>query len=284
MDESKQFEVVEGGKSEEHRPISVLLLDDREENLLVRSTILRQKGYHIVTAASIQEAESKLNDIDIAVLDYHLGAGKFGTEVAQTLRVQASRGAGHHSCRQRSSASSAASPTCICSREAVRWTTWCRRCAASRRSGAGRPVVVDSRDFYYSRIIMAMSDDMVIEILDRDGNWQYVNDYFAALSHQRRAWYPGRNIFDHFPEMRDEWGEIIRTVADTRETYIDRRNHRAMPHLPGRVAALAVECAGLPHQTARRARWRGAERAADRTKVELLRSSSRSVFQSRMSG
>jgi hypothetical protein len=96
----------------------------------------------------------------------------------------------------------------------------------------GRPVVVDSRDFYYSRIIMAMGDDMVIEILDRDGTWQYVNDYFAALSQQRRAWYTGRNIFDQYPEMREEWTEIIRTVADTRETYIDRRNHHAISHLP----------------------------------------------------
>lgn len=89
-----------------------------------------------------------------------------------------------------------------------------------------------ARDFYYSRIMMAMGDDMVIEILDRDGTWQYVNEYFAALGEHRRRWYVGRNLFDHFPEMRDEWGEIIRTVADTRETYIDRRNHRAMTHLP----------------------------------------------------
>jgi len=96
----------------------------------------------------------------------------------------------------------------------------------------GRPIVVDSRDFYYSRIIMAMGDDMVIEILDRDGNWQYVNDYFAALGSQKRAWYVGRNIFVHYPEMREEWDEIICTVADTRETYIDRRSQRAMPHLP----------------------------------------------------
>ncbi len=88
MDEGKRFEVVDGGKTGELKPISVLLLDDREENLLVRSTILRQKGYQIVTAASIEEAESKLSDIDIAVLDYHLGAGKFGTEVAQTLRAK----------------------------------------------------------------------------------------------------------------------------------------------------------------------------------------------------
>ena len=231
MDENKQFEVVEGGKSEEQRPITVLLLDDREENLLVRSTILRQKGYQIVTASSIQEAESKLNDIDIAVLDYHLGAGKFGTEVAQTLRVQRPEVpviilsatlerkfggiADMHLLKGSSSVDDLVQAL--------------RSFEAKRR---GRPVVVDSRDFYYSRIIMAMSDDMVIEILDREGNWQYVNDYFAALSHQRRAWYPGRNIFDHFPEMHDEWGEIIRTVADTRETYIDRRNHLTMPHLP----------------------------------------------------
>ena len=231
MDDGKQFEVVEGGKFEEQRPISVLLLDDREENLLVRSTILRQKGYSVVTAASIEEAESKLNDIDIAVLDYHLGAGKFGTEVAQTLREQRPEVpviilsatlerrfggiADMHLLKGSSSVEDLVQAL--------------RSFEAKRR---GRPVVVDSRDFYYSRIIMAMSDDMVIEILDRDGNWQYVNDYFAALSHQKRAWYQGRNLFDHFPEMLEEWGEIIHTVADTRETYIDRRNHHAMPHLP----------------------------------------------------
>lgn len=231
MDESKQFEVVEGGKFEEQRPITVLLLDDREENLLVRSTILRQKGYNIVTAASIEEAETKLNDIDIAVLDYHLGAGKFGTEVAHTLRVKRPEVpiiilsatlerkfggiADMHLLKGNSSVDDLVQAL--------------RGFEAKRR---GRPVVVDSRDFYYSRIMMAMGDDMVIEILDRDGNWQYVNDYFAALSQQRRAWYVGRNIFDHYPDMREEWQEIIRTVADTRETYIDRRNHRGMPHLP----------------------------------------------------
>lgn len=231
MDEGKPFEVVEGGKFEEQRPISVLLLDDREENLLVRSTILRQKGYHIVTAASIQEAESKINEIDIAVLDYHLGAGKFGTEVAQTLRAKRPEVpiiilsatlerkfggiADMHLLKGSSSVDDLVQAL--------------RSFEAKRR---GRPVVVDSRDFYYSRITMAMGDDMVIEILDREGTWQYVNDYFAALSNQRRAWYTGRNLFDHYPEMSEEWKEIISTVADTRETYIDRRNHRAMPHLP----------------------------------------------------
>jgi CheY-like chemotaxis protein len=231
MDDSKQFEVMGGGKSEEQRPISVLLLDDREENLLVRSTILRQKGYQIICSSSIEEAESKLAEIDIAVLDYHLGSGKFGTEVAQTLRTKRPEVpiiilsatlerkfggiADMHLLKGYSSVDDLVQAL--------------RSFEAKRR---GNPVVVDSRDFYYSRIVMAMGDDMVIEILDRDGDWQYVNDYFAALSHQKRGWYTGRNIFDQFPEMRDEWHEIIRTVADTRETYIDRRNHLAMPHLP----------------------------------------------------
>jgi CheY-like chemotaxis protein len=231
MDEGKQFEVVEGGRSEDQRPITVLLLDDREENLLIRGTILRQKGYNIVAANSIEDAQSKLTEIDIAVLDYHLGAGKFGTEVAQTLRekrpevpiiilsatLERKFGgiADMHLLKGSSSVDDLVQAL--------------RSFEAKRR---GHPVVVDSRDFYYSRIVMAMGDDMVVEILDREGNWQYVNDYFAALRKQRRGWYVGRNIFDHFPEMRDEWGEIIRTVADTRETYIDRRNHGAMPHLP----------------------------------------------------
>jgi two-component system, OmpR family, response regulator len=231
MDETKQLGVVGGGKAKEPRPITVLLLDDREENLLLRSAILRQKGYRCVSSASIEDAEKKLNDIDIAVLDYHLGAGKFGTEVAQTLRekrpevpviilsatLERKFGgvADMHLLKGSSSVDDLVQAL--------------RSFEAKQR---GQPVVVDSRDFYYSRIIMAMSDDMVIEILDRNGNWQYVNDYFAALNHQRRTYYRGRNIFDDFPEMREEWAEIIRTVADTRETYIDRRNHRTMPHLP----------------------------------------------------
>src|SRR5690242_11092022 len=68
------------------RPIRVLLLDDREDNLILRSAILRQNGYEVVTSTSIEDAEPKLAGIDIAVLDYHLGEGKFGTDVAEMLR------------------------------------------------------------------------------------------------------------------------------------------------------------------------------------------------------
>jgi len=67
-------------------PIRVLLLDDDPENLLLRAAILRKHGYLTDTASTIGEAEKLLNTIDIAVLDYHLGAGQFGTEVASVLR------------------------------------------------------------------------------------------------------------------------------------------------------------------------------------------------------
>jgi CheY-like chemotaxis protein len=213
------------------QPIRVLLLDDREENLVLRSAILRQKGYRVVTSSSIEEAEAKIQDIDIAVLDYHLGSGKFGTDVAETLRRKRPQVpiiilsatlerrfggiADMHLLKGYSSVDDLVSAL--------------RSFEAKKR---GRPVVVDARDFYYSRISMAMGDDIVLEILDRDGNWQYVNDYFAAMNEHKRAWFVGKNLFEQFQQLGEEWREIVRTVCDTRETYIDRRGFRGASHLP----------------------------------------------------
>ncbi len=212
-------------------PIRVLLLDDHEENLVLRSAILRQKGYRVVTSSSIEEAEAKLQEIDIAVLDYHLGSGKFGTDVAETLRRKRPQVpiiilsatlerrfggiADMHLLKGYSSVEDLVSAL--------------RSFEAKKR---GRPVVVDARDFYYSRISMAMGEDIVLEILDRGGTWQYVNDYFAAMNEHKRAWFVGKNLFEQFPQLGDEWREIVRTVADTRETYIDRRGFRGESHLP----------------------------------------------------
>jgi two-component system OmpR family response regulator len=222
-------------ESRERRPIRVLLLDDLEENLLLRSTILRQKGYEVVTAASVDEAKAKIDDIDIAVLDYHLGAGKFGTDVADTLREKRPEVpiiilsatlerhfggiADMHLLKGYSSVDDLVSAL--------------RSFEAKRR---GKPVVVDSRDFYYSRISLAMGDDVALEVLDRDGCWQYVNNYFAALHHKKRPWFPGKNLFEDLGEVEKEveaeWRDIIRNVTDSHETYIDRRGRRGVPHLP----------------------------------------------------
>jgi PAS domain-containing protein len=105
-----------------------------------------------------------------------------------------------------------------------------RHFEAKRR---GKPIVVDAREFYYRRIAEAMGEDVVMEVLDRDGNWLYVNDTMAALFDKKRQWFAGKNKFETFPDVGAEWKEIIRTVADTRETYIDR-GFRGMPNLPTR--------------------------------------------------
>ena len=212
-------------------PIRVLLLDDREENLVLRAAILRQKGYEVVTSSSTEEAEAKLHSIDIAVLDYHLGAGRFGTDVAQTLR------------RKRPqvpiiilSATLERKFGGIADMHLLKGYSSVDDLVSALRSfegkKRGRSVVVDARDFYYSRISMAMGDDIALEVLDRDGNWQYVNDYFASLNGHKRTWFAGKNLFEQFPQLGDEWREIVRTVADTRETYIDRRGSRGAFHLP----------------------------------------------------
>ena len=211
-------------------PIRVLLLDDHPENLLLRSTILRKYGYLTETASTIEEAESLLNDIDIAVLDYHLGAGKFGTEVADKLRQQRPQ-----------------VPIIILSATLERrfggpedmhllkgyssiddLVAALRSFEAKRR---GRPVVVDARDFFYSRINMAMGDDVVLEILNGDGDWQYVNETCARLLERPRDWFPGRNMFGEMPELAADWRDILRMVVDTRETYIDR-TYRGLLNLP----------------------------------------------------
>src|SRR5919204_5643401 len=192
-----------------NNPIRVLLLDDNDENLLLRATILRQKGYEVLTAASIEAAEEQLEATDIAVLDYHLGAGKFGTDVAEKLRearpevpiiilsATLERKFGGledmHLLKGHSSVDDMVAAL--------------RSFEAKKR---GKPVVVDAREFYYSRISMAMGDDVVLEIMDREGNWQYVNDYFASLFDKKRQWFFGKNLFQQFPEMGEEWRENVR--------------------------------------------------------------------------
>jgi CheY-like chemotaxis protein len=212
-------------------PIRVLLLDDRQENLILRSAILRQKGYQVVTTNSIEQAQARLHEIDIAVLDYHLGAGKFGTAVAEALRRDRPQvPIIVLSATLERKFGGIADMHLLKGHSSVEELLDALRSFESKKRG--RPVVVDARDFYYSRISMAMGDDIALEIIDRDGYWQFVNDYFADLNDKKRAWFAGKNLFEQFPELADEWREIVRTVVDTRETYIDRRGFRGTAHLP----------------------------------------------------
>ena len=210
--------------------IRVLLLDDHAENLLLRSTILRKYGYITETASTINEAIALLDRIDIAVLDYHLGAGQFGTEVASELR------------RRRPEV-----PIIILSATLERrfggvedmhllkgYSSIDDLVNALRSFEAklrGKPVVVDARDFFYSRINLAIGDEVVLQVLDRDGNWQHVNDACARLLERPIEWFQGRNLFAEFPMIASDWREILQTVVKTRETYIDR-TYRGLLNLP----------------------------------------------------
>ena len=205
----------------EPKAVRVLLLDDEPANLFLRTAILRQHGYEAVPAATIPEANALIDKIDIAVLDYHLGHGKFGTEVAAELRkrrphvpiIILSATLEHrfggvedmHLLKGYSSVEDL--------------ITALRSLEAKRR---GSPVVVDARDFFYSRISMAIGSDVLVQIFDEFGNWHYVNDSAAAYLEHPREWFPGRNMFAEMPNLMRDWHDVIHTVATRRETYIDR--------------------------------------------------------------
>jgi len=201
--------------------VNVLLLDDDPVNLHLRGAILRQNGYASVTASTVEEATQLLDQIDIAVLDYHLGAGQFGTEVAAKLRKRRPQ-----------------VPIIIMSATLERrfggvedmhllkgHSSIDDLLSALRSFEArlrGSPVVVDARDFFYSRISLAIGSDVLVQILDSSGNWLYCNDTVAEYLGQPREWFPGRNLFSEIPSVPADWAEILRSVAETRNTHIDR--------------------------------------------------------------
>jgi two-component system OmpR family response regulator len=210
--------------------VRVLLLDDEPDNLFLRATILRQHGYDCVPASTIEEATQLFDSIDIAVLDYHLGAGQFGTEAATLLRrsrpyvpiiilsatLERYFGGAEdmHLLKGHSSVEDILSA--LSSLEAKR---------------RGSPVVVDARDFFYSRIAMAIGSDVLVQIFDDRSTWLYCNDSAAEYLGQPRDWFPGRSPATEMPTLLRDWREVIHTVSLTRETYIDR-THRGLLNRP----------------------------------------------------
>jgi len=216
--------------SPNHSPVRVLLLDDEPANLHLRTAILRQNGYQCIPASTVEEAIELFNNIDIAVLDYHLGAGQFGTEVASLLR------------RRRPHV-----PIIILSATLERYfggaedmhllkgyssvedlLAALNSLEAKRR---GSPVVVDARDFFYSRISLAIGSDVLVQIFDEKGVWLYCNDAAADYLGQSRDWFPGRSVFDEMPTRMRDWRDVLQTVSLTRETYIDR-TRRGLLNVP----------------------------------------------------
>jgi len=210
--------------------IRVLLLDDEPANLHLRTAILRQHGYQCIPASTVEEASELFSNIDIAVLDYHLGAGQFGTEVAYNLRR-------HHP----------HVPIIILSATLDRYfggvedmhllkgyssvEDLLAALSSLQAKRRGAPVVVDARDFFYSRISLAIGSDVLVQIFDDHGIWLHCNDAAAAYLGQSRDWFPGRSVFDEMPTLMRDWRDVLQTVSLTRETYIDR-THRGLLNIP----------------------------------------------------
>ncbi|HTH54155.1 MAG TPA: response regulator [Edaphobacter sp.] len=218
------------GVSRNDPDVRVLLLDDEPANLHLRTAILRQHGYNCIPASTIEEATEVFENIDIAVLDYHLGSGRFGTEVATHLRQQRPQvpiiilsatlerhfgGAEDmHLLKGYSSVDDLLSAL-----------------SSLKAKRLGAPVVVDARDFFYSRISLAIGSDVLVQVFDDHGVWLHCNDAAAEYLGQSRDWFPGRCVFDEMPTLMRDWRDVLRTVAQTRETYIDR-TRRGLLALP----------------------------------------------------
>jgi two-component system OmpR family response regulator len=201
--------------------VTVLLLDDDPVNLHLRSSILRQHGYASMTASTVEEATAILDGIDIAVLDYHLGAGQFGTEVAAELRrLRPEVPIIILSATLERRFGGVEDMHLLKGHSSIEDLLAALRSFEARRRGV--PVVVDARDFFYSRISLAIGSDVLVQILDASGDWQHCNETAAEYLGQPREWFPGRNLFQEFPALDADWTEILRSVAATRETYIDR--------------------------------------------------------------
>ncbi len=202
-------------------PVRLLLLDDDPTNLHLRCAILRQHGYECLSAGTIEQATALLDQIDIAVLDYHLGEGEFGTEVAETLR------------RRRPHI-----PIIILSATLERFfggvedmhllkghssvddLLGALNSLSAKRRGAA--VVVDARDFFYARISRAIGSDALVQIFNGQGIWLFCNDPAAEYLGKPRDWFPGRCLFEELPNLMRDWRDVLLTVPRTRETFIDR--------------------------------------------------------------
>ncbi len=219
----RPYKVVDSkaGDQEDLSPVRVLLLDDEPATLFTRAVILRRQGYLCMTAATFEEALALFDEIDIAVLDYHLGAGRFGSEVADLLRKSRPEvpiiilsatlnyffgGAEDmHLLKGYSSNDHLVAAL--------------RSLDAKRR---GAPIVVDPNQFFYSRICHAIGPGVLTQIFDAQGRWLYCNEDAADYLGHEREWFVGRSPADSLPEALRDWSQIVLDVAARRETYIDR--------------------------------------------------------------
>jgi CheY-like chemotaxis protein len=68
---------------------TILCVDDQPSNLQIRAMLLEQFGCRALTAADHQAALHTISEeeVDLAIIDYHLADGETGEEVVRDVRV-----------------------------------------------------------------------------------------------------------------------------------------------------------------------------------------------------
>lgn len=68
---------------------TILCIDDRLDGLKVRTMLLEQMGYDTIAVPDYQSAMRTIseNEVDLLVIDYHLGGDETGEDVARDVRA-----------------------------------------------------------------------------------------------------------------------------------------------------------------------------------------------------
>ncbi len=225
--------------------VRVLLLDDEAVNLQLRSAILRQHGYEVLEAQSIDEAMPMFDRTDVAVMDYHLGPGEFGTEAAALLR----RRRPHIpiiilSATLERSLGGVEDMHLLKGFSSINDLLNALKSLSSKRRG--ETSVVDARDFFYSRISLAIGTDVMVQIFDDRGIWLHCNQPAAEYLGHAREWFTGRSIFVEVPNLLRDLRDVLLSVPRTRETYIDRTRRGLLEHGQGSSQAAPWSTLAFP--------------------------------------
>ena len=135
----------------------------------------------------------------------------------------------------------------------------------------GEPVVVDAQEFFYSRIALAIGSDVLIQILDGEGNWIYCNETAAEYLGHTRDWFPGHNLFEDRPSLTRDWRGVIADVASTPPDLHRPQPARFARHRLSQRIRRGLERHSLPHDTPRRSQRRRPYRTHPRSNRRLSR-------------
>jgi CheY-like chemotaxis protein len=68
---------------------TILCIDDKGSNLVIRAKLLEQAGYNVITSANETSALKAVTEqrVDLAVIDYHMLGSANGEEIAKEIRA-----------------------------------------------------------------------------------------------------------------------------------------------------------------------------------------------------